>query len=141
MKKLLFLIVAIVVLGLIVAGCGIPVVPPVEQNEPSSLTKAGITLTVGPSGCDFTTIQAAITAANPFDTIQVAAGTYNEGALVFDKDDITLIGSGTEATTIVTSSTTYGVSVLSDVDYITIKGFTIEENKSMMEIRLHQDSI
>ena len=39
MKKLLFLMVAIVVLGLIVSGC-IPVVPPVEKDEITSLTKA-----------------------------------------------------------------------------------------------------
>ncbi len=39
MKKLLFLIVAIVVLGLIVSGC-LPVVPPVEKAETTSLTKA-----------------------------------------------------------------------------------------------------
>jgi len=38
MKKLLFLIVAIVVLGLIVSGC-LPVVPPAEQGEISSLKK------------------------------------------------------------------------------------------------------
>lgn len=39
MKKLLYLIVAIVVLGLIVSGC-IPVVPTAEKDEISSLTKA-----------------------------------------------------------------------------------------------------
>ena len=39
MKKLLFLIVAIVVLGLIVSGC-LPVVPPTEKDEISNLTKA-----------------------------------------------------------------------------------------------------
>ena len=38
MKKLLFLIVAIVVLGLIVSGC-LPVVPPAEKDETSMLTK------------------------------------------------------------------------------------------------------
>ena len=38
MKKLLFLIVAIVVLGLIVSGC-LPVVPPAEKDEITSLTK------------------------------------------------------------------------------------------------------
>jgi len=38
MKKLVYLIVAIVVLGLIVTGC-IPVVPPAEQDEASILTK------------------------------------------------------------------------------------------------------
>jgi len=39
MKKLVYLIVAIVVLGLIVSGC-IPVVPTAEKDEISSLTKA-----------------------------------------------------------------------------------------------------
>jgi len=39
MKKLLFLIVAIVVLGLIVSGC-LPVVPPAEKDETGILTKA-----------------------------------------------------------------------------------------------------
>ena len=39
MKKLLFLIVAIVVLGLIVSGC-LPVVPPAEKDEAGILTKA-----------------------------------------------------------------------------------------------------
>ena len=38
MKKLLFLIVAIVVLGLIVSGC-LPVVPPAEKDEATILTK------------------------------------------------------------------------------------------------------
>jgi len=39
MKKLMFLIIAIVVLGLIVSGC-LPVVTPAEKDETSSLTKA-----------------------------------------------------------------------------------------------------
>jgi hypothetical protein len=45
MKKLIYLIVVIVALGLIVTGC-IPVVPPAEQNETSDLMKAGSTVTV-----------------------------------------------------------------------------------------------
>jgi parallel beta-helix repeat protein len=36
------------------------------------------TITVCPSGCDHTTIQAAVNAASPGDTIQVGDGTYNE---------------------------------------------------------------
>ena len=40
MKKLLYLIVAIVILGLIASGCFLTVVPPTEKDETSSLTKA-----------------------------------------------------------------------------------------------------
>jgi hypothetical protein len=39
MKKLLFLIVVIVVLGLIASGCFLTVVPPTEKDETTSLTK------------------------------------------------------------------------------------------------------
>ena len=45
MKKLMYLIVAIVILGLIVSGC-IPVVPPTEQGELGSQTKDSGTVTV-----------------------------------------------------------------------------------------------
>ena len=40
MKKLIYLIVLVLILGLIVTGC-IPVVPPVEKDETSSLKKPG----------------------------------------------------------------------------------------------------
>ena len=40
MKKLMYLIVAIVILGLITSGCFLSVVPPTEKDEITSLTKA-----------------------------------------------------------------------------------------------------
>jgi len=40
MKKLIYLIVAIVILGLIASGCFLSVVPPTEKDETSILTKA-----------------------------------------------------------------------------------------------------
>lgn len=53
MKKLIYLIVAIVALGLIVVGCN-PVVPPAEQSEPTSLTRkvVGETYYVAKTGSD-----------------------------------------------------------------------------------------
>lgn len=118
----MYVIVAIAILGLIVPGC-IPVVPPAEQNESGSLPNKVI-IDVGPGE----SIQAAITAANFGDIINVAAGTYVEGFLVFSTDAITLIGSGVDTTTIITSSNTYGVSVPSGVDDIKIINLTIEED-------------
>ena len=54
---LIYLTVIIVALGLIVAGC-LPTVPPVEQDEPGSLTKAGGITWYVPD--NFATIQEAI---------------------------------------------------------------------------------
>jgi parallel beta-helix repeat protein len=47
---------------------------------------------------DYPTIQAAVTAAAPGDTIRVAAGTFTE-QVVIDKD-LTLIGAGVDATVV-----------------------------------------
>jgi len=95
MKKLVYLIVLIVAFGLIIAGC-IPVVPPSEQSNIGNLTK-GTTINVP---VDYSTIQAAITAASPGDTILVAAGTYNENVTIDESvilqggSGVTLQGSG-----------------------------------------------
>ena len=93
MKKLIYLVIAIAILGLIVPGC-IPVVPPAEQSESSSLTKQGpYTWYVdGVLGTDdgshgtgigvsaFKTIQYAIndSRVQNGDTIIVATATYTE---------------------------------------------------------------
>jgi len=46
MKKLIYLIVLILVLGLIVAGCDNPVVPPAEQSELDNQTKDVVDTTI-----------------------------------------------------------------------------------------------
>ena len=94
MKKLVYLIVAIVILGLVVSGC-LPVVPPTEQGESVTITSKS---TVGPSG-DFATIQAAIDDASDYDTIIVAAGMYTEQVNI--EKPLTIIGAGQNNTHIV----------------------------------------
>ncbi|HXV97191.1 MAG TPA: hypothetical protein VEC93_02125, partial [Anaerolineae bacterium] len=55
---------------------------------PNARDAYAATRTVCASGCDFTTIQAAINASVPGDTIRVNPGTYNENL------DLTTMGTG-----------------------------------------------
>lgn len=66
------------------------------------ITRAA-TITVCASGCDYTTIQAAVNAADPDDTINIMAGTYVENVIVdknlilqgTEKNNVTVNGNGT----------------------------------------------
>lgn len=103
MKKLLTL--AIVLSALLVAM-------PVAQADTLCVN------TGGTGGC-YSSIQDAIDAANAGDTINVAAGTYNESLLI-DKG-LTLTGAGA-ATTFVTGGIVLGAGTYTGV---TIDGFTL----------------
>ncbi len=93
MKKLIYLIAVIVILGLIVPGC-IPVVPSTEQSNTENLTKSDTWNVPG----TYSTIQETIDVAAPGDTINVAAGIYIEN-LVIDKQ-LVLQGAGNTSTII-----------------------------------------
>lgn len=58
--------------------------------------------TVCVQGCDFTTIQQAIEAANPKDEIKIEAGVYTENLVI--RKDLTLLGVGPKQTIVQTSS-------------------------------------
>ncbi len=70
---------------------------------------------------DFPTIQAAIDAAVPGDTINVLAGTYNENIIV--NKAVTIIGSGVGITTI--TGTGVGDVVHITADGVNMNGFTV----------------
>ena len=96
MKKLIYLIVLIVILGLIVTGC-IPVVPPTEQDEPGALPNKGVGDVFYVPTSDYPTIQDAINAATGGETIIVAAGTYTndiwDGSSYRITKSVTLLGA------------------------------------------------
>ncbi len=70
----------------------------------SDMTGAGTTLQVGPGGSGgFTSLQSAVSAASPGDTIQVSAGSLQEQVVV-DKP-LTIRGAGSSSTTLQASGT------------------------------------
>ncbi|MFN7931499.1 MAG: nitrous oxide reductase family maturation protein NosD, partial [Blastocatellia bacterium] len=78
------------------------------------------TLTVAPANARFTSIQAAINAAQPGDTITVQAGTYNENLLL--EKSLTLEGIGNP----IVRGIGQGSAVIVVADHCTMKGFIIE---------------
>lgn len=117
MKKLIYLIVVIVALGLIVAGC-LPTVPPVEQGNTGNLTKADVKISPGES------IQAAIDAAASGDTILVTPGTYYE-VININKSNITIVSEAGPEKTIIDAEGTGNAIVISGVNGVTLEGFTV----------------
>jgi hypothetical protein len=81
------------------------------------------TVTVGPDG-QFTTIAAAVEAANPGDTVSVQAGNYVNDFLDFAKD-LTLQASGGQVVMTATTSPPDGKAMITESGSVTISGFDI----------------
>lgn len=58
------------------------------------------TRTVCTSGCDYTTIQSAVTAASPGDTISIGQGTFRETVTISKTLNLQGVGDGTDGTVI-----------------------------------------
>ena len=99
--------------------------------------QAGKTITVGPSGCDFTTIQTAIDAAPNGSIIQVQTGSYRENLTIRNRDGLTLQGAGPDKVTLdgngpQQKDVTPGILILSSRN-VTVTGFRITSSRRGLE--------
>ena len=93
-------------------------------------TAGATTLFVGGAGPgNHTTIQGAIDAASPGDTVYVYDGTYDED-IAIDKP-LTLVGNAAETTVIAGSGS--GTTISLTDDWINVTGFTIVPNSSYID--------
>ena len=88
---------------------------------------------------DHATIQAAIDAADPGDTIEVAAGTYRENLVIREKQDLVLQGAGGDSVTIDgTAEDHEGVApgiLIEECSKVTIRGFGVTDSRRGLEVR------
>ena len=92
---------------------------------------AAATLSVCTSGCTYTSIQTAVTAAAAGDTISVGPGTYAEVVSISSKN-LTLLGSGSSQSTV----TAFNIANAN----VTIDGFTINPGSSNSGVGLQFNS-
>jgi predicted outer membrane repeat protein len=113
------------ILGAVVTTCAV-----FALCGPAQAWAAG-RITVCPTGCDYSTLQDAINAASPGDTIDIGAGTYenfvspSQASFTIDKS-LRLIGSGASQTTI--GGGIGSVIQVTQGVFATVKDVTIGEN-------------
>lgn len=102
----------VIVLAVVVVGAGL-------------VSVGAGTLTVCPSGCQFSKIQDAINAAQPGDTIEIKAGTYEENLTV--TKSLKLIGEDRDQVAIRGAQAGKpGIAISGDIE-VTLEGLTVAE--------------
>ena len=104
------------------ASCGVVLALLATVSPPLAAPVLAENLTVCPSGCDFTTIAAALDAAKNGDAINIDAGTYVGGVDI--GKDVGLFGAGRNLTTITGGNGDSVIHVLNGAD-VRIEDVTI----------------
>jgi parallel beta-helix repeat protein len=99
--------------------------------------QGGKTVTVGASGCDYTTIQAAIDAVPDGSTIQVTVGIYKENVTIRNRDGLVLQGASPDKVTLdgngpQQKDVTPGILILGSRN-VTVTGFRITNCRRGLE--------
>ncbi len=84
----------------------------------------GATITVGPEGCDYVSIQAAIDAAGPGDVVEVSGGTYRENLVVDMPIVLRGAGNGTERPIVDAGGSGSAVALVADG--VRLEGFVLK---------------
>ncbi|TET65634.1 hypothetical protein E3J49_01130, partial [Candidatus Bathyarchaeota archaeon] len=88
---------------------------------------------------DYPTIQEAIDAASPGDTVYVRAGTYFEWVHV--AKSLMLIGESANTTIIQSPATNYGYGIVLSANNVTVAGFTIKKYSTGIRLQSSYNSI
>lgn len=83
------------------------------------------TLTVCASGCNYTTIAAALAAASAGDTISIGSGTFSESGLSIAVNNLTITGAG-KYSTIIDAGDSNRVFNVGNSRVVTIRNLTIQ---------------
>lgn len=103
-----------IVVSLMLGGCGL-------LSQVQVRVSPG-TITVCPSGCDYTSIQAAIGAAHPYQVIEVQTGSYRESLVIVKP--LTLKGVGADGT-VIESESEESPAITVIAGEVVISGFSI----------------
>jgi hypothetical protein len=107
-------------LSIVLAVSSLSAIAPLFLSQAANAVSPADVVVNGTTHAQYSTIQAAVTAANVGDTVEIGAGTYTEAVTI--NTPLTLIGDP-GATLVVNTTTVNGITV--NADNVSISGLTI----------------
>lgn len=106
----------------VMAFSGLAAAAPMFMNQTAY---AATTISVCSSGCDYTTVQDAVSNAQPGDTVTLEDGTYTLATTLYINKPLTLTGFSESGTIIDATGVAAGYGVSTAMDGVTIENLTI----------------